>query len=129
MEIRVPVSEESVAAFSPPAIEGLNDATASYAKELIAETNRLEAGRNSATDNPEVTRAMVIDARDMMRRGLYTPKKSFGLKALRVSAAVLPLIVGIMYDRENLQDGLYLIAFVMVIALAILAVTLSVLKE
>jgi hypothetical protein len=129
MEIRVSVTDESVAAFSPSAIAGLNEAATGYAKDLIAETNRLEAGRNSAADKPEVTRAMVIDARDMMRRGLYTPKRSLGLKALRVSAAVLPLFVGIMYDGENLQNGLYMIAFIVVIELAILAVTLSVLKE
>jgi hypothetical protein len=41
-----------------------------YASALIDEANRIEAGRNSTEGNPEVTRAMVNDAADLMRRDL-----------------------------------------------------------
>ncbi|MGJ8698242.1 MAG: hypothetical protein ACSHYF_18115 [Verrucomicrobiaceae bacterium] len=107
----------------------LKGATAEYATDLIEEANRIETGRNSAGGTPEVTRGMVNDAKVLLRRGLGVPKKSMGVKILRVIAAVLSLAVGIMYDETKLQSGGYMALFVLVVAAAILTVTISTIKE
>ena len=57
------------------------------------------------------------------------PSQSSGLRVVRVLAAVLSLLVGIMYDKVRLQDGLYMSLFILVVAGAIFTVTVSTLKE
>ena len=126
-EIRIP--EDSLAGFSQQARKRLREATAEYATDLIEEANRIEAGRNSTNGSPEVTRGMIDDARILLRRGLGAPKKGRGIKILRVSAAVLPLFVGILYDRSELQNGSYMLLFILALAAAIVVVTISVLRE
>ena len=51
------------------------------------------------------------------------------MKVLRVVAAVLALVVGIMYDKTRLQDGVYMSLFILLIAATIITVTISTLKE
>lgn len=129
MPLQIDLPDDSLAGFSQPARDRLVAAALSFAGDLVDEANRLEAGRNSGAA-PEVTAVMVTDANDLLRRGLHSPRKnSYQLKILRVASAVLPLLVGIMYDATNLQNGIYMLSFVTLVAVTILAVTLSVLKE
>jgi hypothetical protein len=129
MPIEISISDEATAGFSEPAKSRVEEAAKVFAIDLIDEANRLEAGRNIEGCAPEVTRGMVTDADAFLRRGLYSPKKNKRLKALRIAAGVLPLAVGIMYDKQRLQDSAYMMFFFLVVAATILAVTLSVLKE
>ena len=129
MPEQIEIADDKLAGFSAQARTRLKDAVAEYATDLIEEANRIEAGRNSTTGPPEVTRGMVIDAKDLLRRGLGVPKKRWGFKILRVVAVILSLVVGIMYNETALQDSGYLLLFILVVAAAILAVTLSTLRE
>jgi hypothetical protein len=72
---------------------------------------------------------MVNDAKVLIRRGLGCPKKSWGLRILRIAAAILSLAVGIMYNDAKLQSGGYMFIFIVVVTGAILAVTISTLRE
>jgi hypothetical protein len=130
MPLDVQISDDDLKGFSPQARENLKEAITDYATELIEEANRLEADRNATSGTPEVTRGMVTDANVSLRRGLGTPKKSWGLRVLRVVAAVLSLSVGFMYDQSKLQQsGGYLLLFILAVAAAILTVTITTLKE
>jgi hypothetical protein len=129
MSINIEISDEDLTGFSDQARESLKGAVLEYSSELIEEANRLEAGRNPTQGTPEVTRGMVNDAKIFIRRGLGSPKKSWGLRILRIVSAVLSLAVGIMYNQTKLQDSAYLFFFILVVAGTILAVTISTLKE
>lgn len=129
MPVDIQIPDDDLKGFSAEAQEYLKGATAEYATDLIEEANRIEIGRNSAGGTPEVTRGMVHDAKVLLRRGLGVPKKSMGVKIIRVIAAVLSLAVGILYDETNLQSGGYMALFVIVVAAAILTVTISTIKE
>ena len=129
MSVEVRVPEEELTGFSDQARTLLKEATAEFATDLIVEANRIETGQNSAAGPPEVTRGMVDSAIIVVRRGLGVPKKNWKTKVLRVLAAVLPLGVGVMYDKEALQGGIYLLLFITLIAAAILAVTISTTSE
>ena len=128
MSIDIKISDDTLSGFSDEAQTRLRDATVEYATDLIEEANRIEAGSNSTNGPPEVTGAMVNDARVVLRRGL-APKKSWGPKILQVMATVLSLAVGVMYDAVQLREGGYLLLFIFVVAAAILTVTLSILRE
>jgi hypothetical protein len=129
MAINIQIPDSDLVGFSDQAKERLKEAMLDYTSNLIEEANRIEAGRNSAKGTPEITRGMVNDANDLLRRGLGMPRKSWGLRILRVLAAVLSLIVGIMYDELKLQNSAYMLHFILVVAGTILAVTISTLKE
>ena len=129
MSVEIDISEDSLDGFSAQARMRLKEVTVEYANELIEEANRIEAGRNSTSGPPEVTRGMVDDAKILLRRALGAPRRRWGFKTLRIAAAVLSLCVGVFYDKESLQSGSYLLFFVFLVAVAILAVTLSTLRE
>ena len=129
MPVDIQIVDDDLKGFSGEARDHLKKATAEYATDLIEEANRIEAGRNSTGGPPEVTRGMVNDAKVLLRRGLGAPKKSWGLRILRVIAAVLSLGVGVMYDETKLQSGGYMLLFILAIAAAILTVTISTIKE
>ena len=129
MPVDIQISDDDLKGFSADARDHLKKATTDYATDLIEEANRIEAGRNSTGGRPEVTRGMVNDAKILQRRGLGAPRKSRGLRILRVVAAVLSLSVGIMYDETRLLNGGYMLLFILAVSAAILTVTISTLKE
>jgi hypothetical protein len=130
MPIEIKIPEADLKGLSKPARGSLKKAVSTYASDVIEEANRIEAGRGSLGAAPEVTRGMIDDAVLVYRRGLGAPRRSKAWKAFRVAAAILSLLVGVLWNTAKLQsDGIYLIIFVIVLAGAILAVTVSTLKE
>ena len=129
MSLEIQIPENDLTGFREQAHARLKEATTKFATDLIEEANRIETGRNSTSGPPEVTRGMVNDAEVLLRRGLSAPKKSWISKIFRVIAAVLSLGVGIMYDGTALQDSGYLLLFILLVAAAIFAVTMSTLRE
>lgn len=129
MPIEIKIGDGDMTGFSAPAKEGLRKAVDDYASSLIAEANRIEAGRNTGNGPPEITHGMVNDAVIVQRQGLGSPQKKFSSKVLRAISAILALIVGIMYDAQSLQQEWYLLIFVTLIAGAILTLTISILRE
>src|SRR5207248_10248111 len=96
-----------------------------FADDLITEANRIDAGRNN-TGSPQITSGIVTDAEILIRRGLLKPKGKWGLKVLRILAAVSALAVGVMYDPAKLQNGVYMLVFVTVIAVTVILTTFSI---
>ena len=129
MAITVTIDDNQLKGYSTHANEEVESSTKKYVANLIDEANRLEAGRGSKGGVPEVTAAMVHDASDSLSRGLGVARKKIGLKILKVAAALLSAAAGAMYNDVKLQSGGYLLAFIFVVALAILAVTLSTFLE
>lgn len=129
MPIEIEINEDDLSGFSEPARERLKQAAEDYVSTLISESNRIEAGRNSNNGPAEITQAMVNDAVVVQRQGLSTAPTRVASKVLRVVAAVLSLIVGFMYDPVALQSQAYMATFVVLTAAAIIAMTISILKE
>lgn len=127
--MNIEISDSSLKGFNDQAKAKLSEATFEFVEDLIEESNRLESSRNTTGNDPEITSSMVNDAQVLIRRGLTQPKKGLGLKILRIVAAVLSLLVGILYDSTKLQSGGYMLIFIVVITAAILTVTISTIKE
>lgn len=127
--MRLDIDETFLAGFNDPAKVELRAATLQFAQDLIREANRIEASRNPVRGNPQLTSSMVNDAAVLIRRGLAQPKKKLGVKIVRVIAAVLSLVVGFTYDATKLQDKTYMLVFVVVVAVAIIAATMSILLD
>lgn len=125
----IEISDNDLKGFNNQAKAKLSEAATEFIGDLIEESNRLESTRNTTGSDPEITSSMVNDARVLIRRGLAQPKKGMGLKILRIAAAVLSLLVGVLYDSEKLQSGGYMLLFIGVITSAILTVTISTIKE
>lgn len=125
----IEISDGSLKGFNDQAKAKLSEAAVEFVEDLIEESNRLESSRNTTGNDPEITSSMVNDAQVFIRRGLTQPKKGLGLKILRIAAAVLSLLVGVLYDSTKLQSGGYMLIFIVVITAAILTVTISTIKE
>lgn len=127
MEIKI--EDDELIGFNSLAKEKLQQATGEFISKLIEESHRLESNSNTTGGAPEVTSSNVSDANILVSKGLSKQKKGLGSKILRIFAALLPLVVGAMYNSTRLQDGSYMFVFVCVVALAIVTVTVSILVE
>jgi hypothetical protein len=126
--MQIDIDDTPLTGFNIPAKAEVKKATAQFAADPVAEANRIEGSRN-ANGPPEVVSNMVVEATLLVRRGLSQPRKKYGLKLIRICAAVLSLVVGFCYDATKLQDKTYMLIFVLVVALAIVTVTIATIKE
>lgn len=129
MAIDLNQNDGDLAGYSEQAKRQLAEEVRNYKSDLVDEASRIEAARGATDGHPEVTAGMVEEAAILLRRGLGPPKPRWGQKVLRVISAVLSLGVGIMYDGDNLQNSLYMLGFIILVAAAILSVTIATLKE
>lgn len=129
MPIDINISDNDVDGFNEQAKTEFKDSILDFSNDLIAESNRLESSINTSSTGPEITSSIVRDAKVLLRHKISKPKRSYRIIALKICASISSLIVGIMYDKEKLQDGVYLIIYIIVIALAILLTTLIIFKE
>jgi hypothetical protein len=125
----IELEESDLDGFNGQAKSKLKEAATSFVSDLIEESNRLESKNNSSGGEPEVTSSNVADADILVRKGLSQNKKGYGTKAIRIIAALLPLVVGAMYDSTKLQDSAYMLIFVIVVTAAIIMVTISTIME
>lgn len=125
MSNEVTLSDESLASFSQPAKERLRAATLEYLDDLIAESHRIEASMNSDNGPTEITQGMVNDA-VILKKRLPTKKKwTFWKVATRIAASIFPLLVGLFFNSEKLNEGNNLAFFAIFIALTAVAVAAS----
>ncbi|OOY19710.1 hypothetical protein BMI86_13870 [Thioclava sp. DLFJ5-1] len=129
MPINIQIEDADLDGFSDPAKESVKTAGEEFIRHVIKEANRLESAQNAGNGPVEITKAMVDNAALIQRHAVGGKKTPTHIKLLRIASSVLSLLVGIMYDTTKLQQNSYMATFVIVIALAILATTLSTLKE
>ncbi|MCD2165679.1 hypothetical protein [Comamonas koreensis] len=127
--MQIDVEDKKLVGFNDPARHALTKSIGEFIDDLVKEANRIEATHNPSSGAPQITSSMVGDAAVLIRRGLARPKRKIGAKVLRIVAAVLSMAVGFSYDAAKLQDKTYMLIFVVVVALAILAVTISTIME
>jgi hypothetical protein len=126
MAITIEVNDDDLEGFNPNAQQRLKVVAEKFVSDMIDEANRIEAGRNTTNDPAEVTSSMVHDAEVLIRHGLAAPRKRWGIRLVKIAAAVFSLAVGVMYDPAKLQQSSNMLLFVLVIAAAIICVTISI---
>jgi hypothetical protein len=129
MPININIEDTDVDGFNEQAKTEFKDSVLEFSNDLIAESNRLESSINTSTNGPEITSSIVRDAKVLLRHKISKPKRSNKTIALKICSSLSSLIVGIMYDKEKLQNGVYLIFYIIVIALAITLTTITIFKE
>ena len=129
MSNEVNLDDASLASFSQPAKERLRAATLDYLEGLIAESHRLEASMNSDSGPTEITQGMVNDAVTFKKRLPARKKWTFWRVVTRISASILPLLVGLFFNSEKLNEGNNLAFFAIFIALTAIAVAASVFMD
>lgn len=129
MPINIDINDSDLAGFNEQAKQELKTSIETFSDDLIAEANRIESSVNSTSQGPEITSSIVRDAKVLIRHKISKPKRNAMSILLKIGASVLSLVAGIMYQKEKLQDTTYLVFYIIVIALAILLTTISVIKE
>jgi hypothetical protein len=127
--MEIEIDESDLVGFNTQAKAKLKESTKDFISDLIEESHRLESKSNTSGGAPEVTSSNVSDANILVTKGLSHTKKGLGSRVIRIIAALLPLIVGAMYNPTNLQNSAYMLTFVVVVTLAIIMVTISTMME
>lgn len=129
MPITIDIKDSDLAGFNDQAKQELKSSIETFSDDLIAEANRIESSLNSTSKGPEITSSIVRDAKVLIRHKISKPQKNGWSILLKIGSSVLSLLVGIMYQKEKLQDTGYLVFYIVTIAFAILLTTLTVIKE
>lgn len=129
MPVTVSIPDSSLQGLSAPARQELESKIQDFATDLISESNRIEATNRSPSDAADVSAQMVRDACTFVRRGMISKPPSVSSKMWRLGSALLSLLVGIAWDKDSIQNSSYIIFFGFLIAVTILTVSYSLLKE
>ena len=121
----IQIDENKLSGFNIHARSELIKAIKEHAAEIIREANRLESSRNNTGNGPEITSSIVKDAQLFLQKGMSSPHKKGLDRCLQIGSSILPLIVGILYNSEKLQNSWYMAVYIIVISITILVVTIS----
>ncbi|HEY0490832.1 MAG TPA: hypothetical protein VGD30_15080 [Telluria sp.] len=127
--MQIEISDSALTGFNDLAKLELSQSTRVFAEDVVNETIRIEASRNSSGDTRQITSSMVADAAMSIRYHLTRPKQKFGVKLVRMGAALMSMVVGFVYDATRLQDEFYMVMFLILVAIAIFFVILSTMLE
>lgn len=105
-----------------------------YALDLLREAGRLETASSTADADPQITSTMVADADLLLRRGYRQPPRSYLLTVGKIISPVGALVTGILAtamwaDADKLREASWLIAFVILLVITVIATVLVVVKE
>ena len=128
MAFEVDVPSESLNYLNQAGARELQMLTTRYAMDLLAEAGRLEAAGSRGRD-PELTSVHVIDANHHLRRGYAKKPRSPWQIGFQLGAIVLSLLTGLMADLDWLKDPTHLIAFIVILAMAIACSSVALLME
>lgn len=119
MAIQIDIPDEDVQHLNDPAQQQLQRQVEHYIDQLLEEASRLEAGQRTTEGDPEVNSSMVKDAAHLISRSYQRHKKPAWLMACQIVATLSALFTGLLFDFDRLKDPVMLIAFVVVLAVAI----------
>ena len=129
MPIDINIPDKDIQGFNQQAKDELKKCIQSFSNDIIAESNRIETSINTTSKGPEITSSIVADAQVLIRHKISKPKKNYLLVLLKVLASVASLAVGLMYQKDALQKSGYMVLFIVVIVIAIILITLSIILE
>ena len=116
-----PLADLDLTGFNNQAVKQLQVVTLKFAKDIVKETNRIEAfhGRNGGV--PEITSNMVSRADLLVRQGLVRPKRNRFSKIVRGLAAVSGVLTGCFYNPEKFWDLTSLSLFVFFLVVTVIS--------
>lgn len=129
MPVTVAISDANLSGLSDPARQEVKATLESFATDLISEANRLEAATRSSSAAPDVNAQMVRDASTFVRRGMTAKSPSAWTKISRVMAALLALILGVVWDKDSLQSSTYLVGFGALLVVTLVITTFVAIKD
>ena len=130
MTLQIPLADEPLSPFTPPAKSSLAKHVTKFASDLVQEAGA-HRSRDSASpgNEPQVTSSMVDDAALLMRKGYRRPRRSRWLKAAQITAPLAALLAGLLADPDLLQQVGLLALFVVTASFALALTALVVLME
>lgn len=132
MPISLKVEDSNLNGFTKPAIDQAQVALDEYVKALMCEIDHLGQIRGHLVSGktPEITATIVTDAKQILKRGSGTKPKGQSAKIIRIFEALFGVLVGIMYDKDQIQHNQnYLLVFILVVILMTVFICISVIKE
>jgi hypothetical protein len=128
MPLRIEIPDDDVKHLNGPARDQLISSVTAYVDEVLTEAGRLEAGINTTGRNPEIVSSMISDAVLLLERGYKTPRVSNWTKFFQIISVVSSALFGIMFDYEKITQPLFLVAVLVVFAIAVASTIVVIMK-
>lgn len=107
--------------FNDQAVKQLQTVTLNFARDIVRETNRIEAFHGREGGMPEITSNMVSRAELLVRQGLVKPKRNRLSKVMRGLTAISGVLTGCFYAPEKFGDLTSLALFVFFLVITVIA--------
>lgn len=129
MSTSIDLEDYDLSGFTEHAEHTIRENIDSYISDIIRESSRIEAGRNTPNNPTEITTRMVNEADFLIRGGISSSNYTWGDIFIKVTASIMPFALGIMYDSTKLQEGWYMALFIITVVVTVILVTASVVKN
>lgn len=122
-------TDDDLDGFNAQARQKLAEVVGDFAQNVIKETRRLEGYDNTTGNPPEITSNMVREASYIVKRPFRIRKPGFKTVLIKALSILLPFVTSLFFDKNKLQDTVYLVVIASLFAFSILAVILSFTKD
>ena len=119
MPTEIVITDEDIKYLNDPAKEQMRKHIEDYIDQLLNESSRLEAAHRTTDGEPEINSSMVNDAAHLIHLGYQKHKKPGWLTACQIVSMVSTLLTGLVFDFDRLKDPIMLVAFLVLLAFAI----------
>jgi hypothetical protein len=131
MPIDYEIPDAELQGFSQEAKDVIQKEMERYGKSVIKQSKQIDERHRDmyrVEGKPDITLTIATQAVVELRPRFVTTSRA-SANAIRISAAVFSLIVGVTHEPATNQGGAFMLLYVVTIALALLFIILSVMRE
>lgn len=129
MKLETDISDDKLQNLSPTAKSELGNISKLYIEEVLDEASRIEESRRTSNSNPEVTAAIINDAAAYAKSHGIRKRKPKREIVVQGTAFVSATITGGLFDTSKFQDIIYVVVFLVVFAISVVATLYLILND
>lgn len=129
MKIEIEISDDKMQNLSQTAKVELTKVAKKYSEDVLDEASRIEESRRTTNPNPEITAAIINDAVVFAKNYGIRKRKPKKVIFMQVLAFLSSTLTGGLFDTEKFKDTWYVILFLIVFLLSIVATVYLILND
>lgn len=129
MKIEIEISDDKMQNLSLTAKTELTKVAKKYSEDVLDEASRIEESRRTTNPNPEITAAIINDAVVFAKNYGIRKRKPKKVIFMQVLAFLSSTLTGGLFDTEKFKDTWFVILFLVVFLLSIVATVYLILND
>ena len=129
MKIEIDISDDKMLNLSQTAKVEIIKVAKKYSEDVLDEASRIEESRRTTNPNPEITAAIINDAVVFAKNYGIRKRKPKKVIFMQVLAFLSSTLTGGLFDTEKFKDTWFVILFLAVFLLSIVATVFLILND